>query len=77
MSTEAKLVYIYNYCFDLIVDYLIFCYVINAGQNKMVINHLEKLFVTNDAATILRELEVCTWELTHLCVKEYVKIYIF
>ncbi|XP_013390625.1 T-complex protein 1 subunit theta [Lingula anatina] len=28
------------------------------GQNKMVINHLEKLFVTNDAATILRELEV-------------------
>ncbi|XP_013401148.1 T-complex protein 1 subunit theta-like, partial [Lingula anatina] len=27
------------------------------GQNKMVINHLEKLFVTNDAATILRELE--------------------
>jgi len=29
-----------------------------SGQNKMVINHLEKLFVTNDAATILRELEV-------------------
>ncbi|KAK2147021.1 hypothetical protein LSH36_573g02006 [Paralvinella palmiformis] len=28
------------------------------GQNKMVINHLDKLFVTNDAATILRELEV-------------------
>ncbi|XP_077596282.1 T-complex protein 1 subunit theta isoform X2 [Stigmatopora nigra] len=28
------------------------------GMNKMVINHLEKLFVTNDAATILRELEV-------------------
>ena len=26
----------------------------------MVINHLEKLFVTNDAATILRELEVST-----------------
>lgn len=24
----------------------------------MVINHLDKLFVTNDAATILRELEV-------------------
>lgn len=24
----------------------------------MVINHLEKLLVTNDAATILRELEV-------------------
>ncbi|XP_058517710.1 T-complex protein 1 subunit theta [Ochotona princeps] len=28
------------------------------GMNKMVINHLEKLFVTNDAATILKELEV-------------------
>ncbi|XP_076131267.1 T-complex protein 1 subunit theta isoform X2 [Alosa pseudoharengus] len=28
------------------------------GMNKMVINHLEKLLVTNDAATILRELEV-------------------
>ncbi|XP_052811560.1 T-complex protein 1 subunit theta-like [Mya arenaria] len=28
------------------------------GQNKMVINHIEKLFVTNDAATILQELEV-------------------
>lgn len=28
------------------------------GMNKMVINHLEKLFVTNDAATVLRELEV-------------------
>ncbi|XP_041462734.1 T-complex protein 1 subunit theta-like [Lytechinus variegatus] len=29
-----------------------------SGMNKMVINHIEKLFVTNDAATILRELEV-------------------
>eukprot|EP00080_Pristionchus_pacificus_P019073 PDM79093.1 cct-8 [Pristionchus pacificus] len=28
------------------------------GMNKMVINHIEKLFVTNDAATILRELEI-------------------
>ncbi|CAJ0928665.1 unnamed protein product, partial [Mesorhabditis belari] len=28
------------------------------GMNKMVINHIEKLFVTNDAATILRELDV-------------------
>ena len=28
------------------------------GQNKMIINHIEKLFVTNDAATILNELEV-------------------
>ncbi|KAJ7971879.1 T-complex protein 1 subunit theta [Quillaja saponaria] len=28
------------------------------GMNKMVINHLDKLFVTNDAATIINELEV-------------------
>eukprot|EP00038_Savillea_parva_P007711 m.172037 g.172037 ORF g.172037 m.172037 type:complete len:549 (+) comp13463_c0_seq1:46-1692(+) len=28
------------------------------GMNKMIINHLDKLFVTNDAATMIRELEV-------------------
>jgi T-complex protein 1 subunit theta len=28
------------------------------GQNKMVINHIGKLFVTHDCATIMRELEV-------------------
>ncbi|VDP58884.1 unnamed protein product, partial [Heligmosomoides polygyrus] len=28
------------------------------GMNKMVINHIEKLFVTNDAATVLKELDV-------------------
>jgi len=28
------------------------------GMNKMIVNHLEKLFVTNDAATILKELDV-------------------
>ena len=28
------------------------------GMSKMVINHLEKLFVTNDAAMILHELDV-------------------
>jgi T-complex protein 1 subunit theta len=28
------------------------------GMNKMVVNHLEKLFVTSDAATIMRELDV-------------------
>jgi len=28
------------------------------GMKKMVINHLEKLFVTSDAATIMKELEV-------------------
>lgn len=30
----------------------------SAGMNKMVINHLEKLFVTSDASTIVQELEV-------------------
>eukprot|EP00039_Didymoeca_costata_P000229 m.44647 g.44647 ORF g.44647 m.44647 type:complete len:545 (-) comp10133_c0_seq1:3963-5597(-) len=28
------------------------------GMNKMIINHLDKLFVTNDAATMINELEV-------------------
>ena len=37
---------------------LIVCPLLFVGMNKMVINHLEKLFVTNDAATIIRELEV-------------------
>ena len=35
----------------------------------MVINHLEKLFVTNDAATVIKELEVREGEReVHLCV---------
>jgi len=28
------------------------------GMNKMVINHLNKIFVTNDAATIVKEMEI-------------------
>ena len=28
------------------------------GRNKLIINHLGKLFVTSDAATIIREVEV-------------------
>lgn len=28
------------------------------GMNKIIVNHLDKIFVTNDAATIVRELEV-------------------
>lgn len=28
------------------------------GRNKLVINHLGRLFVTSDAATIIREVEV-------------------
>lgn len=27
-------------------------------MNKLVVNHLDKLFLTSDAATIIRELEV-------------------
>ncbi len=30
----------------------------STGKKKMVINHLGKLFVTSDASTIIRELEV-------------------
>lgn len=30
----------------------------DTGRNKLVINHLGKLFVTSDAATIIREIEV-------------------
>jgi hypothetical protein len=29
-----------------------------SGRNKLIINHLGKLFVTSDAATIIREIEV-------------------
>lgn len=36
------------------VEYIL----IDIGLNKMVINHLDKLFVTSDAATIIREVEV-------------------
>jgi len=28
------------------------------GMKKMIINHLEKIFVTSDAATVMHELEV-------------------
>ena len=28
------------------------------GMNKMVINHIDKLFITSDAATIIQEVEV-------------------
>lgn len=28
------------------------------GMKKMVINHLEKVFVTSDAATVMKELEI-------------------
>jgi hypothetical protein len=28
------------------------------GKNKMIVNHLDKLFVTNDAATMLKEMDI-------------------
>lgn len=42
------------------VSFFLVCYIaiIMIGMNKMVINHLEKLFVTSDASTIIKELEV-------------------
>jgi len=33
-------------------------YGIITGRNKLLINHIGKLFVTSDAATIIREIEV-------------------
>lgn len=41
--------------YELFMYFFSFC---DSGMNKMVINHLDKLFVTNDAATIVNELEV-------------------
>lgn len=46
-------------------EYFLFCFS-PLGMNKMVINHLEKLFVTNNAATILRELEVSSLRVSQL-----------
>lgn len=43
-----------SYYHSLVTSILFIC----SGMNKMVINHLDKLFVTNDAATIVNELEV-------------------
>jgi hypothetical protein len=31
---------------------------VGTGRNKLIINHLGRLFVTSDAATIIREIEV-------------------
>ena len=42
------------YCFPPLFKYI--CVII--GMNKMVINHLERLFVTSDAATIIKESDV-------------------
>jgi T-complex protein 1 subunit theta len=33
-------------------------FISDIGRNKLLINHLGKLFVTSDAATIIREVEV-------------------
>jgi chaperonin GroEL (HSP60 family) len=32
--------------------------VADPGRNKLIINHLGRMFVTSDAATIIREIEV-------------------
>ena len=36
-----------------------------SGLNKMIVNHLDKLFITNDSATIMSELEVSLRWLYH------------
>jgi len=35
-----------------------FLHILFSGRNKLLINHLGRLFVTSDAATIIREVEV-------------------
>lgn len=60
----------YLFCVDITGFHMIISF--STGMNKMVINHLEKLFVTNDAATILRELEVNNrpiWSRRHSCAR--------
>ena len=34
------------------------CFLFRVGMNKMVINHLDRLFVTSDAATIIKESDI-------------------
>ena len=55
-SVTVKILFVYHSYFRLLLYF--FFYVKLLGMNKMVINHLDKLFVTNDAATMLHELEV-------------------
>lgn len=41
-----------------VCDISIFFAEVSAGMNKLIVNHLSHIFVTNDAATIMREMEV-------------------
>lgn len=43
-------------------------------MNKMVVNHIEKLFVTNDAATIMNELDVSKGKLEAPCAVNFEKL---
>lgn len=43
---------------DFITNDATIVYLFNVGRNKLIINHLGRLFVTSDAATIIREIEV-------------------
>jgi T-complex protein 1 subunit theta len=53
--------YIINLNFRLFFPLFLFkslILIFSLGMNKMVINHLEKIFVTSDAACILRESDI-------------------
>lgn len=42
----------------ILLMYTLSIILLRPGRNKLVINHLGRLFVTSDAATIIREIEV-------------------
>jgi T-complex protein 1 subunit theta len=42
------------------------------GMNKIIINHIDKTFITNDAATIVKELDVSVTFFFQFLIFEYV-----
>lgn len=49
--------FVFNSASDFVSNVYLPCGIIT-GRNKLLINHIGKLFVTSDAATIIREIEV-------------------
>ena len=56
--------------------YILHLHMLVLGMDKMVVNHLEKLFVTSDAATILHELEVQSFSCFRIAVDFILYMYI-